>query len=108
MDAEKLKILGDIFDLLERIEVVDSIDFSQYDPDDDGDVKTIVEKYIGPFIAQSSCEYQDSIRYAISRYVSTGTVPFQLMKDRCQELTLPDADSWELFFIRIWNHLFGK
>jgi hypothetical protein len=36
-----------------------------------------------------------------------GNAPFQLMKDRCQELTLPDSESWAHFFHRVGLLLFG-
>ena len=100
-------ILGEILNLLERIQLIHGVAFDQFDPDDESDVKTIVNKYIKPTVESSSRESQAAMCTAIAYYTTTGTAPVQLMRDRCQELTLPDADSWDRFFDRIGELLFG-
>jgi hypothetical protein len=100
-------IFGAILGLLERIQLIDGIDFLQFDPDDEEDVQTITWLYIRPSVEEAKTENQETIRRTITYYTTVGTAPFQLMRDRCQELLLADADSWKLFFTRVGIALYG-
>jgi len=99
--------LGEVFNLLERIELLDRVDFSRFDPDDGVDVEVIARRYVGPAVEHYTADGRERLRLSIAYYTTDGRAPLQWMKDRCQELTLPDADSWERFFDRIGAHLFG-
>jgi hypothetical protein len=100
-------ILGAILGLLEGIQLIEGVDFLQFDPDDDEDVNTITSLYIQPSVEGAKPENQATIRRTIAYYTTIGAAPFQLMRDRCQELLLADADSWELFFTRVGLTLYG-
>ena len=101
-------VIGELFSLLERIELIDGVSFGDFDPDDEADIKQIVSKYIEPSVHEAKPEGQQAIKNALAYYSVSDTVPFQLMKDRCQELTLPDAESWHEFFDRVGILLFGE
>jgi hypothetical protein len=99
--------LGEVFTLLELHEVIKGVDFRQFDPDDEGDVGRLVTEYIKPAFMRATGESKELIRLGIAYYTTVGSAPFQLLKDRCQELSLPDADSWPRFFARVGTLLFG-
>jgi hypothetical protein len=101
-------ILGELFGLLERIELIHGVEFSQFDPDDEKDVERIAEEFIKPTVRESTAEAQDALCLSIAYYTTVEKAPVQYMKNRCQELTLPDAESWSLFFTRIGTVLFGS
>lgn len=101
-------IVSELFNLLERIQVIMNVDFCAFDTDNENDVSTIVELYIKPTVMKARFESQEAIRHAIAYYTTFGTAPFQLMKDRCQDLYLPDAESWSFFFDRVGATLFGS
>ena len=107
MKSVNYYVLGEIFSLLERTELIDDITFGDYDPDDHSDVEEIVRRFIEPSVRQARPCGQDAILAAIAYYSLHESAPFQLMKDRCQELTLPDADSWPTFFHWIGLLVFG-
>ena len=108
MKSANYFILGEIFGLLERIELIHKVEFSQFDPDDEKDVDIITDKYIKPTVMESSDKSKKTICLSIAYYTTVGTAPIQQMKDRCQELSLPDADSWNFFFNRVGVKLFGS
>lgn len=101
-------ILGELLSLLERIQIIGNVDFCGFDLDDENDVRTIVKDYIKPAVMEASYESQETIRRSIAYYTTVDTAPFQLMKDRCQDLYLSNAESWHLFFDRIGAALFGS
>ena len=100
-------IIGEIFGLLERIEVSDNIDFADFGPDDPTDANAIVERFVRPALEDTSDLKREKIRWTLEYYSSTDSAPFQLLKDRCQELTLADSDDWKLFFLKVGKDLFG-
>jgi hypothetical protein len=99
-------VLGEIYGLLERIELIDGIPFERFDPDDSSDVAAIVERFIRPAFVAATKPKQDLIRWSLEYYCSTGIAPLQLLKDRCQELSLPDCASPIEFFRRVGETLF--
>lgn len=101
-------VLGELFSLLERIEIMDEVNFSDFEPDDENDVRLIAEKYIKPSIDEAVARNRETIGYSIAYYSRSDSAPFQLMKDRCQELRLPDSESWPRFFDWIGQSVFGN
>jgi hypothetical protein len=101
-------ILGQLFGLLERIELIDGVDFFTFDPDDPMDVSRIARNYLKPPIEAASSENREAIKLTIAFYSQNDAAPCQLMKDRHQELTLPDSGSWPTFFHRVGLAVFGS
>lgn len=100
-------ILGSLFRLLERIELIRRVPFENFDPDDADDVEKIVREYIAPAIRDASSANRDAIARSLAFYSEPDAAPFQKMKDSCQELSLPDADCWATFFDRVGKQVFG-
>jgi len=101
-------ILGELFGLLERIELINGVAFADYDPDVKADVEKITEQFIKPSVMEATIDNQHAIAHAIAFYSQHEIAPIQLMKDRCQELTLPNAESWPRFFHNVGISLFGE
>lgn len=108
MKTANYHIIGGIYSLLERIELMDGIQFGDFDPDDKSDAVSIAENCILPSLAETSDEKKRRIRWTIEYYSTTGSAPFQLLRDRCQELTLTDADDWKSFFVNLGQVLFKE
>ena len=100
-------VIGQLFALLERIELLDGVFLGNFDPDDPADVEMIVCKYIEPSLREAKTEGRQAVRDAISFYSSSGDATFHSMQARRQELTLPDSHSWPVFLHRIGLLLFG-
>ena len=100
-------IFGTIFDLLESTQGIDGVDFLRFDPDDEADIERITSLYIKPTVEAATRENQEEICLTIAYYTTIGTAPFQLMKNRAQDLSLGDADSWRLFFTCVGRVLYG-
>ncbi|MEW4452012.1 hypothetical protein AB1L30_04940 [Bremerella sp. JC817] len=107
MKSVNYYVLGQLFRLLERVELIDGVFMGDYDPDNPSDVEALACEFLWPSVREATQEGQMAIRNALIFYSSANSAPIQTMKDRCQELTLPDADSWPLFFNRISQTMFG-
>lgn len=46
-------VMGEIFGLLERIELIDNFAFADFDPDEESDVETIAKNFIKPAIMEA-------------------------------------------------------
>lgn len=100
-------ILGELFGLLERIELIDGVGFHNFDPDDESDVELIASRYIGPALSDTSQFNRDMVASTIAFYSLRDLAEIQNLKDNHQELTLPDSESWPVFFHRIGKSIFG-
>jgi len=101
-------VLGELFSLLERIELTEEVSFCDFEPDDENDVRVIAMEYVKPSVDEAAASNREAIAYSIAFYSRGESAPFQLMKDRCHELTLPDSTSWPRFFHWIGLSVFGN
>lgn len=101
-------VLGEVFNLLERLELTYQIPLNHFDPNDVADVDVIAERFIRPALRETNQENRDVIRRSLEFYSQTGSAPFQVLRDRCQDLSLPEIDSYELFLKRLGRSLFGE
>ncbi|MEZ6056660.1 MAG: hypothetical protein R3C01_08145 [Planctomycetaceae bacterium] len=100
-------IFWGLFVLLEVAELTEGVSFLDFDPDDEADVRRIAVNYFLPPLKQASVKRQLEIQATIAFYARSGDPPFQMLRDRCQELTLSDPSSWRLFFLWVERALFG-
>lgn len=107
MNVVTHQVFDEIFGLLEAIEVTDGVDMAQFDPDDANDVRTLVGMHLRRVVTESIPENRELLRRSLAFYLNREQLPYQQMRDRCQELSLPDSSSWPLFFLRIGEELFG-
>jgi len=80
MKTVNYHIIGEIFGLLERIELLDEIQFGDFDPDDETDAIAIAERFIAPSLAETTEEKKEQIRWAIEYYSTTGTANHSFTK----------------------------
>ena len=99
--------IAELFNLLERVELIDRIPFEDYDPDNESDARRIAQEFIRPSLIQANQSKQEELRWALEYYTTTDSAPFQLFRDRCQDLSLPDSDDWRRFFRWIGESLYG-
>lgn len=100
-------ILDQLFGLLQQIELIDGVAFHNFDPDDECDVELIASRFIAPALSATSQSNRDLVASTIAFYSLKDSSAIQILTDHCQELTLPDSDSWPVFFHRIGKSLFG-
>jgi hypothetical protein len=105
-EAVNFYILGEVLSLLERIQLIDGIAFEQFDPDDQNDVQEIAQRFVRPAIEGTSEVKKRQIRATLEYFSGVGEAPIQLLKDRCQELSLADAEDWKQFFGTMGKALF--
>jgi hypothetical protein len=101
-------LISKILHLLERVEMIDGIEFEKLNADDADDVRMIAEKIVKPYILELDPSLQQRIQTSIEFYSATKSAPFQRLRDGCQELSLPDANDWPLFYFRVGTFVFGK
>ncbi len=101
-------IIGELFALLERIELLGQADFADYDSDSIDDVRLIAAKFLSPTIDASTPTNRSQILRSIAFYGKAGTPHAQLLRDRCQELSLADPDSWNRFLHGLALELCGE
>lgn len=107
MKTANYYILDEIFGLLERIEIMDGVQFYEFDPDNFSDVERIARRYIEPELNRCTVENRRKIQWAFEYYSGRGSAPFQQLRDQHQELSLPDARNWPDFFRTIGQLLFS-
>ena len=97
MKSVNYHMLGEIFDLLQGIELIDRVDFTIFDPEDPTDVATLCGRYLREYIMGVSEERRETLRRSIAYYTTFTPAPIQMMRDRCQDLALPTRSPGNFF-----------
>ena len=101
-------VFGELWHLLERLQLIDGIDFGEFALDDPADVSAIIERWIRPYFEAASESNKSLIQSSFVYYLTTRTAPFEELRDDAQDLML-FSDGAEVSFLEaVGRALFGK
>lgn len=99
-------VFEEIWNLLERLQLIHGIPFHELDVSALDDQLTIINRYIRPSY-EAICEAKkDLIRNSFKYYMRTRSAPFSTLRARSQELLMNHEDS-QLFLESVGRVLFG-
>lgn len=71
-------IFGEIWSLLERLQIINRIRFDQFDLDNPSDVSLIIENWLRPFFEMASDANKSLIKSSFEYYMTTRAAPFRI------------------------------